>query len=117
MTQHDPMVSLSQMRDHAREALDLVAGRGRGDLDADRVRTLALVRLLEIVGEAANRVPSQERATYPAIPWSQIIGLRNRLIHAYDHVDLDILWQILTKHLPPLVAELDAILPFNDRPA
>jgi uncharacterized protein with HEPN domain len=102
------------MRDHAREATDLVAGKARGDLDADRVLALALVRLLEIVGEAANRVPAQERDRHPAVPWSQVIGLRNRLIHAYDHVDLDILWEILTRHLPALVAELDAILPSDD---
>ena len=56
---------------------------------------LALVRLLEVVGEAASRVPVDERSQYPQIPWSQIVALRNRLIHGYDSVDFDILWQIL----------------------
>lgn len=113
MTQRDPEVSLCQMRDHAREAMALLKGRTREDLDSDRLLGLALVRLLEIVGEAANRVPAQERDKYPAIPWSQIIGLRNRLIHGYDQVDLDILWQILTRHLPPLVEDLERIVPFD----
>ena len=72
---------------------------------------LSLVRLLEIVGEAANRVPLEERPRYPQIPWPQLISLRNRLIHGYDNVDFDILWQIVTRDLPVLVSELDGIVP------
>jgi len=98
------------MRDHAREAMDLARGKTRKDLDEERVLNLALVRLLEIIGEAANRVPQKERQRYPQIPWPQIVGLRHRLIHAYDRVDFDILWQIVTRDLPPLVAELEKIL-------
>jgi uncharacterized protein with HEPN domain len=98
------------MRDYAREAVALSKGRTREDLDADRTLNLALVRLLEIVGEAANRVPAEDRTRYPQIPWPQIVGLRHRLIHAYDQVDLDILWEILTRHLPILATELEKIL-------
>jgi uncharacterized protein with HEPN domain len=98
------------MRDHAREAMDLARGKTRKDLDEERVLNLALVRLLEIIGEAANRVPATDRERYAQIPWEQIIGLRHRLIHAYDRVDFDILWQIVTRDLPPLVAELEKIL-------
>jgi uncharacterized protein with HEPN domain len=98
------------MRDHAREAMDLARGKTRKDLDEQRVLNLALVRLLEIIGEAANRVPATDRERYAQIPWEQIIGLRHRLIHAYDRVDFDILWQIVTRDLPPLVAELEKIL-------
>jgi len=110
MTQHDPRVSLAQMRDHAREAVQLVQGKSRSQFMADRTLNLAVVRLLEVVGEAAARVPPPERDKYPQIPWAQIIGLRNRLIHGYDSVDLDILWQIMAQHLPALVAELDGII-------
>ena len=67
------------------------------------------MRLLEIVGEAASRVPVSERAQYSGIPWVQIVGLRNRLIHGYDNVDFDILWEIVTQDLPPLIAELEKI--------
>jgi uncharacterized protein with HEPN domain len=98
------------MRDHAREAMDLARGKTRKDLDEERVLNLALVRLLEIIGEAANRVPATDRERYAQVPWEQIIGLRHRLIHAYDRVDFDILWQIVTRDLPPLVAELEKIL-------
>jgi uncharacterized protein with HEPN domain len=103
------------MRDHAAEAITLVRGRKRADLETDRVLALALVRLLEIVGEAANRVPAEERSRCRDVPWIAIIGLRNRLIHGYDEVDLDILWEILDVDLPALVAELDRNLADPDR--
>jgi len=98
------------MLDHAREAASLIQGKTRADLDSDRLLNLALVRLMEIVGEAAARVPKEERARYPQIPWPQIIGLRNRLIHGYDVVDFDVLWQIVTQDLPSLVATLEALI-------
>jgi uncharacterized protein with HEPN domain len=85
-------------------------GKTRDDLQTDRMLNLALVRLLEIVGEAASRTPPDERAQYPEIPWSQIVGLRNRLIHGYDSVDLEILWQIVNRDLPPLIAVLEQIV-------
>jgi uncharacterized protein with HEPN domain len=110
MPRRDSGVSLRQMRDHAREAMDMVRGRVRSHLDTDRMLNLALVRLLEILGEAAGRVPPEDRARYPQIPWTQLVNLRNRLIHGYDQVDFDILWQILTRDLPPLVDELEKIL-------
>ena len=65
--------------------------------------------MLEIVGEAASRVPPGEREQYSGIPWVQIVGLRNRLIHGYDNVDFDILWEIVSHDLPPLIAELEKI--------
>ncbi len=110
MSRHRTDIALRQMRDHAKEALGLAKGKQREDLDAERVLNLALVRLLEIVGEAANRMPPEDRDRYPQIPWPQIIGLRHRLIHAYDQVDFDILWEIVTRDLPPLVAELERIV-------
>ncbi len=84
----------------------MVRDRTRADLDTDRQLNLSLVRLLEIVGEAAGRVPAEERAHHPDIPRPEIVGLRNQLIHGYDSVDFDILWQILTNDLPPLIGVL-----------
>ncbi len=90
----------------------MVHGRTRAELDTDRQLNLSLVRLLEIVGEAAGRVPAEERVRHPDIPWPEIVGLRNRLIHGYgyDSVDFDILWQILSNDLPPLIAALEKAL-------
>ena len=110
MPRHDPSVRLRHMLDHAREARSLAQNRSRADLETDRLLNLALMRLLEIIGEAASRVPSDERSRYPEIPWPQIIGMRNRLIHGYDLVDFDILWQTLMEDLPPLIATLERIL-------
>lgn len=110
MPHHDDAVSLRQMLDHAREASDLVKQRVRADLDQDRVLSLALVQLCQILGEAASRVSDQRRQQHPEVPWPQIIALRNRLIHGYDTINLDILWQILTGDLPPLITALGNIL-------
>lgn len=93
----------------------LVRGRPRADLDADHVLELALTRLLEIIGEAANRVSEDMQQQHPEIPWRQITGLRHRLIHGYDAVDLDILWDIVQYDLPPLIATLEEILQTKPR--
>jgi uncharacterized protein with HEPN domain len=98
------------MLDHAREARDLASGRSRADLDGDRLLNLSLVHLLEIVGEAAAWTPEEVRQQYPGIPWREVVDLRNRLIHGYDIVNFDILWQIIQADLPPLIAELERIL-------
>ena len=110
MTRHDPAVRLRHMLDRAREAREMARGRTRADLDTDRQLNLSLVRLLEIIGEAAARVPQAERDRFPRIPWADIVGLRNRLIHGYDVVNFDILWEIVQDDLPPLVAELERVL-------
>lgn len=107
MSRRDPAVALGQMLGHAHEAMDIASGRTRTDLDDDRLFNLALTRLLEIIGEAANRVPADIRAANPSIPWAQLIALRNRLIHGYDTVDFDILWRIVEDDLPGLAAALE----------
>lgn len=110
MSRHDDAVRLKHMLDHAREAVALVDGKTPQDIEFDRVTQLALTRLLEIVGEAAGRISVEGRTALPGIPWAQIVGLRNRLIHGYDSVDIAILWEILTGDLPPLVERLEFAL-------
>lgn len=106
MTAHDDQVSLGHMLDHAREAREMAAGRSRESLDQDRTFALAMVRLLEIVGEAATRVSVTARLDFPKIPWSRVVGLRNRLVHAYDDVDYDVLWEIVQSDLDELIEAL-----------
>jgi len=110
MTQHNDIIRLRHMLDHAKEAVELIAGRERTELQHNRILELALIRLVEIVGEASAKVSPEAQAKYPTIPWPQVIGMRNRLIHGYDSVDLDILWDTIELDLPPLVAELGKIL-------
>ena len=106
MTQHDDTIRLRHMLDHAAEAAAMIQGRRRDDLGRERMLQLALVRLVEIIGEAATRVSPEGQQRYPAIPWQQARGMRNRLIHGYDKVDLDVLWDTIQDDLPPLIVQL-----------
>ena len=110
MSQHSDEIRLRDMLDHAREALSMIRGKKRSDLDSERMLELSLVRLIEIIGEAAARVRIESREKYPSIPWLQIVGMRNRLVHGYDAVDLDVLWDTIIDDLPPLISELEKIL-------
>lgn len=104
-------VRLRHMLDHAREAIAMARDHSEADLAGDRMLELALVRLVEIIGEAAARVSEGTRARHPQIPWPLIVGMRNRLIHGYDEVDLHVLWETVTADLPALLVELEQVLP------
>jgi len=107
MKQHDDEVRLRHMLDYSRKAKAMLQGRVREDLNTDEMLSLALTRAVEIIGEAAARVSSTIQQKYVSIPWPQIIGLRNRLVHGYDAVDLDILWNIVQTDLPLLIEQLE----------
>lgn len=98
------------MLDHAREAIEMVAGKAQADLGRNRMLELALTRLIEIIGEAATRVSSEIKSSNPQVPWREIIGMRNRLTHGYDTVDLKALWDTITEDLPPLITDLEKII-------
>lgn len=108
------IVRLQHMVDAANEALSFIADRSRTELETDRALALALVKSIEIVGEAASRVSRELRSQSPEIPWADIITMRNRLIHSYFDVNLDIVWQTVTFELPPLVARIQKLLDAND---
>ena len=110
MSQHDDQLRLRHMLDHAREAVAMVQGKARADLDHNRMLELALVRLVEIIGEAANRISETGRSGLPELPWPQIVGLRNRIVHGYDVINLDIVWKIVHEDLPPLIEQLQKII-------
>lgn len=103
-------VRLHHMLDAANEAVSFLADRTRDELDSDNMLALATIRLLEVIGEAANTVTEETQQKNPQIPWRQIFGTRNRLIHGYYQVDLDIVWQIVKQDLPPLIANLEELL-------
>lgn len=110
MPKHDDTISFRHMLDHAREAVDIITGKTPEDLGRERMLELALIRLVEIVGEAAGRVSEAGQADTPEIPWREVIGMRNRLIHGYDSVDLAVLWDTVELDLPPLINHLEKIL-------
>ena len=110
MSRRDDTVFLVDMLNHAREAVELLGNTSLDDLMSDRVTELALRKLVEIVGEAASRTSATTQERHPEIAWSQIIGVRNRLVHGYDVVDLRILRNIVQSDLPPLVEQLASIV-------
>ena len=95
----------------AAKAVRLSQGKTRADLDADDVFQLAMLHLIQIVGEAAAKTSQDLRQQHPEIPWLNIAGTRNRIVHAYADVNLDLVWDVLTVHLPSLVAQLQAFVP------
>jgi len=113
MPKDKDVVRLRHMLDAARKAIEFTQGRSRSDLDADEMLNLALIRLLEVIGEAAKSVSLDCCQSYPEIPWKQIAGTRDRLIHGYFDVDMDIVWEIVTADLPSLVVELEQIIPVS----
>ena len=108
---HDRDVgALTDMLAYANEAVRMVEAKERREVERDRVLNLALQRLIKVIGEAAGRVSDECREACPDLPWRQMIGMRNRLIHGYDSVDPDILWDTVTGDLPNLAQQLRAVL-------
>jgi uncharacterized protein with HEPN domain len=110
MSRRETQKALQHMLDYSRESIALAHGKSRQDLDNDRTFNLAQARLLEIIGEAANRVPIEFQMEHLEIEWGQIVSLRNRLIHGYDSIDFDIMWSIIQFDLPELVGKLKKII-------
>jgi uncharacterized protein with HEPN domain len=94
------------MLEAAEEAVQFVRGQTRQSLEKDRMRTLAVLRCIEIIGEAATRVSEETRAKASGIPWPDIIGMRHRLVHTYFDTDLDLVWETLQRDLPALIGDL-----------
>ena len=110
MSRHDPLVRFRHMLDYAREAVQMARERTSVEIEKNRQLGLALIHLVELIGEAASQVPRNTQKQYPQIPWPKIISTRNRLIHGYDFVDYDILFDTIKNDLPPLIEALANIL-------
>ena len=110
MSRRDDAVTLRQMLDMGREILSLTRGRSAADLRSNRLLELAVSRLLEVLGEAARRVSAGFREAHPELPWTQMIGMRNVLIHAYDDVDLATVWTTIQDDIPRLVQALERLV-------
>lgn len=109
MWRDDPL--LLDMLLAAGHASDHVEGLSRDEFLKSKLHQDAVIRELEVLGEAAGRVSEEVRAEYPEIPWPQIVGLRNRLIHEYFRVKLDVVWKVVTTEVSPLIEQLQAIVP------
>ena len=109
MQQHDE-IRLRHMLEAAKEAVEFAAGKSRKDLDDDRMLTLAITKSIEIIGEAASKVTEVCRAENDNIPWNDVTSMRNRLIHGYFDINLDIVWETIQTDLPGLIESLENIL-------
>lgn len=105
----DDAIRVKHMIDAAREALSFAKDKTRQNLSSDRMLTLSLIKSIEIIGEAASTVTEETRNQYPEIPWRNIVGMRNRLIHVYYDIDLDRVWDTITDDLPGLIVLLNKI--------
>lgn len=106
----DDNVYIGHMLDLARKAVEKAKGISKDAYDADEDIRLILAHLAQMIGEAANRVSAGGRTAHPDIPWKQIIGARHRIVHDYMDVDYDVLWEIVSNDLPPLIRTLASIL-------
>lgn len=101
---------IQHMLDAAFQAASFVEGRQHSDIETDPQLRFALLRALEVLGEAASRVTAETRTAHPGIPWRRIINTRNRLIHAYFDIDLGIVWTTATQSVPELIPILREVL-------
>ena len=106
---NDP-TRLRHMLDWAQTSERIASGQSRLSLDENVALRLALTRTLQVIGEAANNVTAESRRAYSAIPWTEIISMRHKLVHVYYAVDLNIVWTTVSEYIPPLLAELQRIL-------
>lgn len=110
MSKIDDRARLGHMLEAAQTALQLIEGETRPSLDSDIKLALALTRLLEIIGEAGVNVSAAKQAELTGIEWAKIRGMRNRMVHAYFAVDLDVVWDTVTLSLPLLIEALGEVL-------
>ena len=95
----------------ARRAARFVDGMTFEQFERSDLHQNAVFKTLEIVGEAASRVSEATREAYAGMPWREIIGLRNRIVHAYFDIDIEVVWKIVHEDLPPLIARLETLVP------
>ncbi|MEW6349685.1 MAG: HepT-like ribonuclease domain-containing protein [Thermodesulfobacteriota bacterium] len=113
--QKDDIVYLGHMLDMARKVSVRVADRSKTDFDEDEDLRFVIAHLIQTIGEAAAQVSAPMREVHPEIPWKQITGIRDRIVHDYLGVDCDILWEVATRHSRPLLRSLEAIVPPEPR--
>jgi uncharacterized protein with HEPN domain len=106
----DDRVRVLHAMEAAQKAVSFLDGREREDVDTDEMLSLAVVRLLEIVGEAASQITQEFRRQHADVPWRYMTELRNRLIHGYFDINLDVVWDTVNTDFPPMIAELERVL-------
>lgn len=107
----DDAAYLLDMLIHARDARGFVAGLTYQDFERSLLHQRAVMKSVETIGEAASRIGGDTRLVHSEIPWSEIVGMRNRIVHAYFDVRLDVLWRVVHDELPVLIEQLESVVP------
>lgn len=107
----DDRIRILHMIDAAQAVEQFIFGKKREDLDVDRLLLFAVLRAIEVIGEAASKVTDETQAAMPSIPWAYIIGMRNRLIHGYFDIDANVVWRTASEEIPSLHRTLRQRLP------
>ncbi len=110
MPRKDDATRIRHMYEYALDAMTIIKGRTRDDLEKEITVRLSLVHCIEIIGEAASKVSKAGQSAHPEIPWKKIINMRNRIAHVYFDINHDIVWQTTVEDIPPLLALLKAVL-------
>lgn len=105
------LASLIDILDAGRLAVSFVEGVDKDTFENNLMIQSAVIRQIEIMGEATKRLSDQFRESSPQIPWRNIAGMRDILIHAYDHVDPDEVWNALQISIPQLIRQIEQLLP------
>lgn len=115
----DDRIRAQHMLQAARDVVLLATGRSRDDLFTDMVLRRAMINAIQEIGEAASRISPQGRNRLAAVPWTQMVGMRHRLVHAYDVINLDIVWSVARDEVIPLIVALEtafALWPLPEPP-
>lgn len=105
------LLYLGHMLDVSMQAVEKLRGKSREDYEEDENLRLALAHLVQMIGEAARRVSPESQEKHAQIPWSDVIGMRHKIVHDYLDVDFDVVWEVVTKDLPELISQLTPIVP------
>lgn len=108
------LIRIRHMIDACGQAIEFIQNKSKSDLETDKLLQFAVIRAIEIIGEAASRVTTETRIQHPEIPWIVIVGMRNRLIHAYFDINTVILWQALTNEIPALLVKLEGTIAHSE---
>ncbi len=110
MTKKNPAIFIEHILENINKIESFSKNITREILSKDKLRQYAIVRAIEIIGEAIKNLPSSFKKRYPQVPWKNIVGTRDKLIHHYFGVDLNIIWEIIEKEIPKLKKEIEEII-------
>lgn len=109
--QKDDLVYVGHMLDVADAIAGKISGKSRSDFDDDENLRIAIAHLVQTIGEAARRISPTFQQAHSEIPWNKIIAMRHKVVHDYLEINYDIVWRVATVNLPPLVVELQKLMP------